>query len=140
MIKLDEFSRPSDVLRFAAEHGDKSWVYIITGRPGPTGKTHLYNNLRKNGYNAIEISEDISSLVDYRSNTNRYIVDYLNKKVVVVLNERLKGSNITPSAVHENVLFVGTDVYEVIKNNPDETIILGQGEPNMKIKVTGYGE
>lgn len=87
MYSLDEHSKWTDVLRFAGSQGDKSWVYIITGRPGLTGKTFLYEQLKKNGYNAIEISEDIVDLVDYRDSKNHYIVNWEKKQLLIVLNE-----------------------------------------------------
>jgi hypothetical protein len=83
---LNKYSTWMDVLRFAGSRGDRDWVYIITGRPGPTGKTFLYNKLKENGYNAIEISEDIVGLVDYRDRENHYFIDYTKKKLVIVLN------------------------------------------------------
>lgn len=86
---LYEHSTWMDVMRFAASRGDREWTYIITGRPGPTGKTYLYNMLKKNGYNAFEISEHMFSLVDYCDNKNHYLVDYAKKQVVIVLNKPL---------------------------------------------------
>lgn len=87
MWNLDEHSNWRDVLRFAGTRGDRDWVYIITGRGGPTGKTFLCNQLKKNNYNAFEISEDISTLVNYRDDRNHYIVDHVKKQVVIVLNK-----------------------------------------------------
>lgn len=87
MCTLDEYSKWTDVLRFAGSQGDKSWIYIITGRPGLTGKTFLYNQLKENGYNAIEISEDIFDLVRYLDDKNHYVVNWEKKQVVIVLNE-----------------------------------------------------
>lgn len=86
---LKEYSSWMDVMRFAASRGDREWVYIITGRSGPTGKTHLYNMLKKNGYNAYEISEDMIDLVDYQDNRNHYKIDYAKKQVMIVLNKRI---------------------------------------------------
>lgn len=89
MALLHEFSTCNDVLRFAASRGDRSWRYIILGKGGPTGKTHLCNLLCENGYNAIEISEDIWDLVNYNDNKNHYQIDYMKKQVVIVLNKKL---------------------------------------------------
>ena len=63
-------------------------TYIIMGRPGPTGKTWLRNELVKNGFNAIEISEDIFFLVNYRDDNNLIIVR--GDHVVIVLNQILE--------------------------------------------------
>lgn len=84
---LDEHSTWRDILRFAGFQGDREWVYIITGKSGPTGKTFLYEQLKKNGYNAIEISEDMVGLVIYQDTENHYFVDHAKKKLVIVLNK-----------------------------------------------------
>ena len=84
-----------DVLNFARTE-DPEWNYIITGRGGPTGKTFLYNKLKKNGYNAIEISEDLAGLVDYRDNKNHYFVDRAKKQLVIVLNKPIYRTGSTP--------------------------------------------
>lgn len=87
MCTLDEHSTWRDVICFAASRGDRDWVYIITGKGGPTGKTFLYEMLKKNHYNAVEISEDLMGLVEYRDDKNHYIVDRGKKQVVIVLNK-----------------------------------------------------
>lgn len=68
----------------------KSYTYIIMGKPGATGKTRLCQLLKERGLNAIEISENIISLVEYNDNKNHVIVDTLNMQVVIVLNKPLK--------------------------------------------------
>ena len=87
--KRREFNRPSDVLVFARHKRNmrEIWRYVILGRGGPTGKTTLYSALLDEGFDAIEISEDICDLVDYKDNENHYIVDYLYKRMIVVLNK-----------------------------------------------------
>lgn len=78
-----------DIHNFAKAHGH-DWTYMILGRGGsPTGKTYLWNQLQKNGYNAVELSEDICTLVDYRGNENHYLVYEANKCVVIILNKPL---------------------------------------------------
>lgn len=91
---LDEHSTWRDILRFAGFQGDREWVYIITGKSGPTGKTFLYEQLKKNGYNAIEISEDMVGLVIYQDTENHYFVDHAKKTLLIVLNKPIytKGS------------------------------------------------
>ena len=89
MAELHKHSTYLDVLRFAASRVNRKskWKYIILGRPGPTGKTFLYNMLIRNGYDAVEISEDIFNLVDYKDNENHFEVNYRKKQVVIVMNE-----------------------------------------------------
>ena len=78
-----------DIHNFAKSHGH-DWTYIILGRGGcPTGKTYLCNQLRKNCHNALELSEDICTLVDYRDDDNHYLVYESNKCVVIILNKPL---------------------------------------------------
>ncbi len=89
MAVLHEFSTCNDVLRFAASRGDRSWRYVILGRPGPTGKTYLCNQLCENGYNAIEITEEIYDLVSFDDNKNHFKIDYMKKLVVIILNRKL---------------------------------------------------
>lgn len=66
------------------------YSYIILGRPGPTGKTWLYNGLKLNGYKAFELSEDIIGLVDYRDDDNHYLIDDTKKQVIIILNKDYK--------------------------------------------------
>lgn len=76
-----------DMIRFASQQ-DKDWVYIITGRPGPTGKSTLCRKLREHGHNAVEISSELAPLVDYADDRNHYLTDWFGKKMVIVLNKR----------------------------------------------------
>lgn len=98
---LHEFSNWTDVLRFAGGIGYESWTYIILGEGGPTGKSFLCDQLRKNGYNAVEISEEVCDLVNYRDRTNHYRIDWVNKKVVIVLNRPLP-KDIYPGIKNDN--------------------------------------
>lgn len=78
---------PLDILRFAGSRGDRSWTYIVTGRPGPTGKTYTWDLLRRNGYHAIEISEDIFNLVEYKDDKNHFLVNDAAKYAIIVRND-----------------------------------------------------
>lgn len=78
-----------DVLRFAEADVDKSWTYIIMGRSGPTGKSYICDLLKRNGYHAIEISEDIITLVEYKDNKNHFLVNDAKKYVIVIRNRIL---------------------------------------------------
>ena len=60
-------------------------TYIITGKPGRTGKTWLTEKLKEQGYNAFEISEHIYDKVSYIENSNAYIDDMAGT-VLIILN------------------------------------------------------
>lgn len=65
----------------------KDYTVIITGKPGPTGKTTLYTLLVNAGINAIEISEILYGNVVYLlENDNTMAIDEENKIVLVILN------------------------------------------------------
>ena len=96
MSILNEYSTWMDVMRFAASQGDRDWVYIITGKPGPTGKTFLCNKLKYNGYNAYEISEDTGRSVKYFGDVNTFNINYEKKQVVIVLNKPIYKHGSTP--------------------------------------------
>lgn len=64
---------------------------IVTGRPGPTGKTWLREQLRAMGYNVIEISESLCWFVEYGDEKNHVVFDGLDNTYVVILNKRLEG-------------------------------------------------
>ena len=64
---------------------------IITGRPGPTGKTWLREELRAMGYNAFEILENLYMFVEYSDDKNHVAFDGLDNTYVVILNKRLEG-------------------------------------------------
>ena len=77
-----------DIHQFAKSHGT-DWTYVIFGRGGPTGKTHLSEQLRKNGHNVIELTEDICTIVEYQDKNNHFLVYEANKCVVIILNKPL---------------------------------------------------
>lgn len=87
---------PNRILRTILETPRYSdgYTFVVLGRPGPTGKTWLCTGLREYGFKAVEISEDLGCLVDYRDNKNYIIENHIDRTVVIVLNERLnwKGS------------------------------------------------
>lgn len=65
----------------------KDYTIIITGRPGPTGKTTLCKLLVNAGLNAVEISELLYTNVVYLlENDNTMTIDDENKIVLVILN------------------------------------------------------
>lgn len=65
----------------------KDYTFIITGKVGPTGKTWLKNQLKESGYNAIEITDQIYTLVDYTfPDRNAVHFDRINRTSVIVLN------------------------------------------------------
>lgn len=65
----------------------KDYTIIITGKPGPTGKTTLCKLLVNAGLNAVEISESLYTRVVYLLNSdNEVVVDEENKTVLVILN------------------------------------------------------
>lgn len=65
----------------------KDYTVIITGKPGPTGKTTLCKLLVNAGINAIEISELLYTNVAYLlENDNMVTIDDEDKIVLVILN------------------------------------------------------
>lgn len=65
----------------------KDYTFIITGKIGPTGKTWLTKKLRESGYNAIEITDQLYTLVDYTfPDRNAVHFDRINRTAVIVLN------------------------------------------------------
>lgn len=91
----NRFNSPSDVLRFAIHQRNlgESWRYVILGRSGPTGKTTLLGALLDEGCIVMEISEDINDLVTYNDDENHYIVDYLYRRMIIVLNKPIDIKN-----------------------------------------------
>ena len=65
----------------------KDYTIIITGKPGPTGKTTLCKLLVNAGLNAVEISESLYTRVVYLlKSDNEVVIDEENKTVLVILN------------------------------------------------------
>lgn len=65
-------------------------TFVIFGKTGPTGKTWLCKELKSNKLKAIELSEQIFNLVDYKDKNNHLIIDFSNKTVIIILNKLLK--------------------------------------------------
>lgn len=64
----------------------KDYIFIILGDGPRTGKSWLCRSLRKHGYLAYEISEDVAGLIIYRDKNNHYLVDDMHKQVTIILN------------------------------------------------------
>lgn len=80
----------SKTLEFIRQHCGTDYTYVILGRSGPTGKTWLRNYLVEAGYNAVELSEDIIGLVEYKDDKNHFIVNRMQKMVLIVLNHSIR--------------------------------------------------
>lgn len=89
-VKLGTARQVLHIAAQKASMGEKP-LYIICGKPGPTGKTWLWNALRQAGHNAVEITDAIGPFVDYRDNEN-HIHDGGFGQVVIVLNKPLRGA------------------------------------------------
>lgn len=85
---------PNDVLNkiynTMSEEDRKKTTFIILGKTGPTGKTWLWNELRKRGLNAVEVTEGLLGLVHYTDNVNHYITEILDNTVIIVLNRYVR--------------------------------------------------
>jgi hypothetical protein len=83
---------PYDILRLFTEGGmlefRKDYLYLILGKPGPTGKTWLTQELGKRGYQVSELSEELAPFLK-ADKFNHVIIDDLEKQVVVILNRDL---------------------------------------------------
>jgi len=110
MVHCAEHHSWMDIHSFAASR-DKDWTYIIFGSGGPTGKTYLCNQLQQMGCNAIELSEDVASVLAYRDNDNHFLVYEANQCVVIILNKRLP-----------------EHIYPGLKNFKDELMKVLEGE------------
>lgn len=67
-----------------------SHKFVILGKTGPTGKTWMTNKLRELGFKAIEISEEVNSILSYNDDYNHYITDFDNDVTVIILNHPLE--------------------------------------------------
>lgn len=67
------------------------YVCIVFGKPGPTGKSWITEQLNSMGYTAVEISEPllIHGLVSFNDSDNHLIIDDFRKSIVIVLNKIL---------------------------------------------------
>ncbi len=64
-----------------------SYIYIVIGKPGPTGKTWLVDRLRSRGLTAIEIMPELNLMVNYLDDRNHVFLDHENHQVLIVLNQ-----------------------------------------------------
>lgn len=82
---------PNEILEQILKERETNSIseYIILGKSGPTGKTWLWDQLRKNGLNATELSEQLIRLVTYGDDDNHYIGPILGNKALIVLNRPL---------------------------------------------------
>lgn len=65
----------------------KTRKYVILGKPGPTGKTWMCEQLKKKGCDAIEISEALACYISYEhDNFNTIYNDLVNNTIVIILN------------------------------------------------------
>jgi predicted ATPase len=80
--------RPDRILQNIIADNKKDYVYIVMGRSGATGKTSICNDLKRCGFMAFEISENIFDLVTYNDFENHVVIDDLNKQVIIVLNRK----------------------------------------------------
>ena len=93
---FEEDMSPSRIFHRITSHpigNAKDYTYIILGDGPCTGKSWLCNALRQNGFNAIEISEDIIGLVTYRDRKNHVKPAGLYKQIVIILNRPLRDQN-----------------------------------------------
>lgn len=86
MLHTIENLKASRALEYIKQEFGTDYTYVILGRSGPTGKTWLRTQLIEEGYNAVELSEDIIGLVEYKDSKNHFIVNRMQKMVIVVLN------------------------------------------------------
>lgn len=83
---------PSRIMHYIVDgefENAKDYTYIICGKSVPTGKTWLWNGLNLHSFKAIEISEYILGLVDYRDERNHFIVNGKDRSVLIILNRLL---------------------------------------------------
>ena len=95
---------PSEIAHYLIDNrgnsiADRSdYTIVILGRPGPTGKTWLCNILTQHGFNAVEISAELTHIIGWGAaidpsvidvNRNYCLVDLEDKHIVVVLNKEL---------------------------------------------------
>lgn len=83
---------PYDILRYFTETNHKDftseYLYLILGKPGPTGKTWLTQKLKERGCQAAELSEELAPFLN-ADRFNHVVVDDLEKQVVIILNRDL---------------------------------------------------
>lgn len=93
MLSIRENPTPREIYDAITRHkiGDvKTKTYIITGKVGPTGKTWLWNELRRSGHKAIEITEQLGPFVTYNDDRNHCVEVGLGNAVLIILNKPLQ--------------------------------------------------
>lgn len=90
MLHSIENMRASNTLEYIKKTYGIDYTYVILGRSGPTGKSWLREHLVEAGYNAVELSEDIIGLVEYTDDKNHFIVNRMQKMVIIVLNRSIR--------------------------------------------------
>ena len=83
---------PYDIFRHFTSN-DKftsgDYLFLVLGKPGPTGKTWLTQKLKERRCQVAELSEELMPFLSYKDNFNHIIVDDLEKQVVIILNRPL---------------------------------------------------
>lgn len=69
---------------------NREYVYVILGRPGPTGKSTLQRELNLLGYDAYEITEQLLRVGGFEGEKNAFLVNEFEKYAVIVLNRRVR--------------------------------------------------
>lgn len=79
--------------RITASETSMEYTYIITGKIGPTGKSWLYRQLNSRGYNVIDLNESLMRYchIEFDDSRNHYVINEIEKLMVIILNERLEG-------------------------------------------------
>lgn len=79
--------------RITTSEFSKDYIYVITGKNGPTGKSWLCRELRLRGYHAVEINESLLRYghVELYDNFNHYVINELDNSMLIILNERVEG-------------------------------------------------
>lgn len=66
----------------------EDYLFLVLGKPGPTGKTYLTQRLKEHGYQVAELSEELAPFLN-ADKFNHVIIDDLEKQVVIILNRDL---------------------------------------------------
>lgn len=79
---------PTNILRIIREdvHAFDGYIFIILGRPGPTGKSWLYNRLVDECLSVVEPNEHLCGLVKYTDDFNHIDVSQSKREITIVLN------------------------------------------------------
>ena len=81
-----------DILYHFDDYNYRDYFFMIAGKPGPTGKTWLWDALTRRGFKAVELTESLEKhglWCQEVNNRNGYTVDHKNKTVLIVLNKPL---------------------------------------------------